>query len=415
MQNKRARILFCEGNIDGTVGGSFFSLLYLVGGLDKTAYEPIVVFHNEHTLLPSYRAAGVETLIVPAYRPARLYDPEKSGRMARLLAPLMSLAQKSVNLLLGFVGKGFSYASLMRRLDADLLHLNNSIIRNNDWMLGAWLAGVPCITHERGINTHYPRLSRLFARRLKAIICISGAVRSNLQSHGVNYGNLVTIYNGIDPSIVHADASVADIRRRHGLSPSTRIVGVVGNIKPWKGQETMVRALPMVLAKIPDAACLLVGDTSPADQSYLDRLKHLADELGVAERLHFTGYTRGVADYMNAMEAVIHTSIDDEPFGRVLIEAMALCKPVIGARGGAVPEIVEEGVTGFTFTPGDPVALAAKITELLANPAKAATMGQHGRLRLEKYFHIRSNIEQTENVYARILNSAASRRHLTVE
>lgn len=415
MRNKRARILFCEGNTDGTVGGSFFSLLYLVAGLDKTAYEPIVVFHNEHTLLPSYRAAGVETMIVPAYRPVRLYDPVASGRVARAFAPLLMLVQKMANLALGFVGKGCSYARLMRRLDVDLLHLNNSVIRNNDWMLGAVLAGIPCITHERGINDHYPRLARLLGKRLKAIICISDAVRANLGKHGVDYGNLVTIYNGIDPDVVVPEATAEEIRRGHGLAASARIIGVVGNIKPWKGQETMVRALPMILEKVPDAACLLVGDTSPADRGYLEKLQRLASELGVADRLHFTGYTTRVADYMNAMEVVIHTSIDDEPFGRVLIEAMALGKAVVGARGGAVPEIVEEGVTGFTFAPGDPAALAQRVSELLADPARAASMGRQGRLRLEKYFDIRTNIERTEAVYAQILQRSASRRRLAME
>lgn len=400
---KRVNVLYCEGNTDGTIGGSFFSLLYLVSGLDKTKYNPIVVFHDEHTLLPQYHAAGIRTAIIPAYKPVIFRVTRVPPAMAWLVKPCCGVLQKIVNFSKGFLGRAFYYARLLRELNIDIVHLNNSIVRNNDWMLGAMLARVPCITHERGINKHYPLLARVFGRRLKAIVCISGAVRDNLKDHAIDAGNLVTIYNGIDPRVVAVSTEAADILQHHDIRPGTRVVGVIGNIKLWKGQETMIRALPLILWDIPDLVCLFVGDTAPADQAYHDHLLELAGELGVTKNIRFTGYTRNVADYIHIMEIVIHTSIEPEPFGRVLIEAMAMSKPVVGARGGAVTEIVEEGKTGLTFTPGDPLALAEMVRQLLRSPETAVTMGRNGRARLDSEFDIRTNVRKTQEVYDIVL------------
>lgn len=401
--DKRFNVLYCEGNTDGTVGGSFFSLLYLVSGLDKTKYNPIVVFHDEHTLLPQYHAAGIRTLIIPAYKPAIYQIEHVPPGVAWLVLPCRDVFQKAVNFSKGLVGRTFYYARLLRELNIDIVHLNNSIVRNNDWMLGAMLARVPCMTHERGINRYYPLLARALGRRLKAIVCISNAVRDNLKDHSIDAGNLVTIYNGIDPRVVSVNTEAADILQRQGIGPGTRVVGVIGNIKFWKGQETMIRALPLILRDIPDVVCLFVGDTAPADQAYHDHLLALAGELGVQENIRFTGYTRNVADYINTMEIVIHTSVEPEPFGRVLIEAMAMSKPVIGARGGAVTEIIEEGSTGLTFPPGNPAALAEAAKQFLLSPDVAAEMGIKGRARLLSEFNIQTNIRKTEEVYASIL------------
>lgn len=400
---KRINVLYCEGNTDGTVGGSFFSLLYLVSGLDKTKYNPIVVFHNEHSLLPQYHAAGIQTLIIPAYKPA-IYGMGQIPRCITWLAhPCRDIFQKAVNFSQGFVGRALHYARLLRELNIDIVHLNNSIVRNNDWMLGAMLARVPCITHERGINKHYPLIARLLGKRLKAIVCISNAVRDNLKDHSIDTRNLVTIYNAIDPRVVSVTTEASDVLQRQNITPGARIVGVVGNIKFWKGQETMIRALPLILRDVPDLVCLLVGDTAPADQAYHDHLLKLAGELGVTKNIRFTGYTRNVADFINVMEVVVHTSVEPEPFGRVLIEAMAMSKPVVGARGGAVTEIIEEGKTGLTFTPGDPSSLAEMIRRLLLSPETTVTMGHNGRERLDSEFDIRTNVRKTQEIYDMVL------------
>lgn len=397
-------ILYCEGNTDGTVGGSFFSLLYLVSGLDKSKFNPIVVFHNEHSLLPKYKEAGISTIIVPAYVPVGFKVPRCLAPARRLVAPVVSLARKTTNLLNGFFIRALFCARFIRQQKVALVHLNNSIIRNNDWMLGALLAGVPCVTHERGINNHYPLLSRILARHLRAIICISNSVRDNLKKHSIDPGNLATIYNGIDTTTVSPTITKEALFEKHDIYPASRIIGVIGNIKPWKGQEVVIRALPLIVKCEPAIVCLFVGDIAACDEHYHSHLVRLADEMGVTEKIRFTGYTTNVADYINAMEIVIHSSVDPEPFGRVLIEAMSMSKPVVGSRGGAVPEIIDEGTTGLIFEAGDSASLADAINQLLIAKEKAVEMGKNGGVRVRENFNISTNVRKTEQLYASILD-----------
>ena len=99
------------------------------------------------------------------------------------------------------------------------------------------------------------------------------------------------------------------------------------------------------------------------------------------------------------MDVAVHTSITPEPFGRVLLEAMAMHKPVVGSRDGAVPEIVVDGETGYTFEPGNPEPLAARILDLLEHPDRARAFGEAGYRRLVDEFHVDRNVERTMAVY----------------
>ena len=393
--------MYCEGNTDGTVGGSFFSLLYLVSGLDRNKYNPVVVFHTEHSLLPRYHEAGIKTLIIERPKPWVASPPESI--IGKLFHPLTRTFQKIFNFIKFFPLTGLSYARLMRKHDIKLLHLNNSIVKNHDWMLGARLVGVKCLTHERGINRRYSKMARYFASRIAGIICISNAVKDTLVSHGISDRNISIIYNGIDPGIVKVSQEPSEILGKHGTEDGQIVIGVIGNIKEWKGQETAIRAMPEILARYPNVVCYLVGDTSRDDQYYKDRLTGIIRELGIEKNIVFTGYTTNVANYLNIMKVVLHTSVAPEPFGRVLIEAMSMKKPLIGTRAGAVPEIIEEGESGFTFEPGNHHELAEKVLAIISNDSLADNMASRGYEIVNSKFNISNNIAATQKLYQQIL------------
>ena len=207
---------------------------------------------------------------------------------------------------------------------------------------------------------------------LSAVICISEAVRANLLEHRVAAGNLRVIENGLDPAQVAPRSTPEDVRRSLGIDERSRVIGLVGNIKEWKGQEVVVRALPAIIARVPEVVCLFVGAASEPDRRYEARLRELISRLGLERHVVFTGYREHVADFLNVMEVPIHASILPEPFGRVLLEAMAMRKPMVGSRAGAVPEIIEHGVTGYTFAPGDSDELASYVIDLLERPVGRA-------------------------------------------
>ena len=398
---KRKKILYCESNIDGTIGGSFYSLFFLVDGLDKTVYDPVVIFYQEHSLIPMFKGAGIKVEVFELPKPyhLKLFKNMNNG----LLSRLTGLIQSGINFYRFFIRQAIRYVVYIKKNNIDLVHLNNTILRNHNWMLAAKLAGVKCVTHERGINTRFPLMARFFGKHIDAIICISGSVENNLVVRGMDSGHLVKIHNGIDPERVQAKISSKVIREKYGIMEDEKVIGVVGNIREWKGQEVIVRATAEIKKYFPTVKCLIIGDTANSESTYFERLKKIIKELKIEDNVIFTGYQSNVSDHMNAMDVVVHTSISPEPFGRVLIEAMALSKPLIGSRDGAVVEIIDEGKTGLMFEPGNSDDLAQAVTSLLEKTEYARELGVNGRRRIDEEFHINKNVEKTQSLYQSLL------------
>lgn len=400
MRNKKT-ILYCEGNTDGTVGGSFYSLLYLTKGLDRDKYDPVVVFHKEHALLPDYNKADVKTIIIPQYIPVNLVSDNK---YISKINKILKIIQRPVNMVGYLFISSHKLKSFLVKNKIDLLHLNNSVLRNNNWMIAAFRAGIPCITHERGINNHYPFISRFLAGKLNAIISISKSVTDVLKENGVKNKNIVTIYNGINPDEVIEKKSDQDVMKLLNIGNNTNVIGIIGNIREWKGQEIAVRAMRKIVDNYPNTVCLLIGDTAKEDSNYKNKLDMIIKELGLESNIIFTVYIKNVPDYLNILQIVLHTSIEPEPFGRVLIEAMSLSKPLIASNEGAVPEIIENEKSGLTFSPGDYEQLADLVIKLLKDKENANSLGREGYKRLLDKFHIKVNVEKTQLLYDRILS-----------
>ncbi len=390
--NKPARqILYVEGNVDGTIGGSYYSLFFLVSGLDRGQFTPVVVFADNNALVTRFNAHGVRTIIRPL-APAASYS-----------GPLGQIVAKLVNFFQGWIVEPIRLSRLLRSERIALLHLNNSIVRNHPWMIAARLARIPCITHERGINPTFPARARLLGRGLDAVICISKSVKDNFLSLGLGHLPMVTIHNGLDPAAMTVTRPAMEVRAELGIEDSKRLIGIVGNIKPWKGQETVIAAMAILRPRFPNVACLLIGDTSSDDTAYRTHVHSLIGNANLNDCVLVTGFRMDVANYVNALEIQVHASISPEPFGRVLLEGMALSKPLIASNGGAVPEIVVDGVTGLLVEPGNAEALAASLTKLLLRPELGTAMGQAGHQRLIEAFSVRNNIDQTQALYRSVL------------
>lgn len=393
----RKRILFLEGNLDGTVGGSYWLMYDLVMGLDRARFEPIVGFHRENFLVDKLRTAGIETIVFPAHRaPA-----PRGGAFARLLAPL----RKLVNVYRGLVRPALRQARFLRERRIDLVNLNNSITGNHPWMVACMLSGTKCVTHEMGINKSYSFGSRYFGRRLHKIISLSHAIHDGMKACGIDWPNIVVIHCGIDLDRYKLTESPETLRRKHGIPEGVPLFGVVGNIKLWKGQETAVRATAILKKTFPDIRCILVGDTSELDRDYHAHLDRLCDELDIKVNVIYAGFQRNAIDYMEMMDVVAHTSVQPEPFGIVTLEAMSRAKPLVSTTIGGPAEVVVNGESGLLVDVGRPELLAGAVQRLLADRAQAAVMGRRGYERLVSHFALRDNLAKTQAVYDAILGN----------
>ncbi len=399
------RVLYIEGNTDGTVGGSYFLMLDLVNRLDRTQYEPIVGFHRDNYLIERFRAAGIEVIVFPRANPLNF----GSKWLNVLLAPV----KKAINIYRGLIGPARAHARFLRERKIDLINLNNSITRNHPWMLAAMLTNTPCITHEMGLNNSFSRTSRFFGRRLQRVICLSHAIHNAMKKCGIDYPNIEVIHCGIDLGRYELRETPEMLRKKHGIPPDSPVIGVVGNIRGWKGQETLVRATAHLKRDYPNIRCLLVGDCGEADRTYGDKLHGLCKEFDIVDNVIFTGFQRNAIDYMELMDVVTHTSIHPEPFGIVTLEAMSRCKPLVSTTIGGPAEVVINGETGLLVDPGKPELLANAVKTFLDDRARAAEMARRGFERLKSHFSMQQNIDKTMRVYAEVLGAnAASREHV---
>jgi glycosyltransferase involved in cell wall biosynthesis len=233
------------------------------------------------------------------------------------------------------------------------------------------------------------QIAALLARPAR-YVAISQAVADSLVRHGCPAHRVSVVLNAVDTLLFNPSVDAAPFRSELGASSETLVIGAVSRILPWKGLDVFVEAVARLGEGFPSALFVLVGDIvqRPNHRAealrYRERLWRLREDLGLRDRLIFMGGRSDMPTVMAGLDLLVHTAID-EPFGRVLIEAMASGRPVVATRGGGVPEIVRDGVTGYVVPPRDPDALAARI-RTLADPDLRSRMGRRSRERAVALF-----------------------------
>ena len=230
--------------------------------------------------------------------------------------------------------------------------------------------------HDILTAEHFSRTNRklvvTLANRFAALVIVNSRATADAFIRSGGRASLVrVVYNGVDvASYARPARQTEQLRAKLGIGGAP-VVGVFSRLSPWKGQHVLLDAL----GQLPGVHAVLVGDALFGEDDYARRLLEQTQRLGLGSRVHFLGFRRDVPELMGLCDVVAHTSTAPEPFGRVIVEGMCAGKPVVAARGGAVAEIVENGVSGCVVEPGDAAALAAALTDLLGCPAKAHALG----------------------------------------
>jgi glycosyltransferase involved in cell wall biosynthesis len=218
------------------------------------------------------------------------------------------------------------------------------------------------------------------------------------------------VYNPVDlarfdPARIDREAARSALG---GAGRSALLLGVVAQLTPWKGQETAIRALGLARAAGVDAHLLLIGSakfvfraTRFDNDGHVAHLRSLVAGEGLEDHVSWLGERDDVPELMRALDVLLLPS-HEEPFGRALIEAMALGVPVLATNVGGPPEIVREGRDGYLLDPHDPSAWAAAITGLAGDPRRREQMGRAGRERARAEFSAARHAEQVLEVYRRL-------------
>jgi glycosyltransferase involved in cell wall biosynthesis len=382
------RILFVDHT--AALGGGEIALLSLVRRLDRRRYHPLVVLFSDGPLAAALRSASIETHILPIN--AAVLQTRKDGiglgTLLRLGVVLRSLRHV------------WRLRDFIRRHDIDLVH-TNSLKSDVIGGLAARAARVPVIWHVRDRITedYLPRIVvrafRLLCRAVPTfIVGNSDATLQTLHLRGRKA--TATVYSGID-------AIAEDDRAAPPRATEAPVIGLVGRITPWKGQDIFLRAAAEVLKTFPAARFQVIGAALFAEQDYEREVHALPDELGIAHAVEFAGFREDARQLIAQFDLLVHASTSGEPFGQVIVQGMAAGKPIVATDGGGVPEIVVDGETGMLVAMGDSRAMAAAICRLLADPKRAAQMGRLGLQRVREHFTIERSVARLQQVYDELL------------
>jgi glycosyltransferase involved in cell wall biosynthesis len=181
---------------------------------------------------------------------------------------------------------------------------------------------------------------------------------------------------------------------------------MVGRFAPWKGQHVFVEAASRLGKMYPEAEFVLAGTALFGEEKYLRSVQQQASRAENREKIRFLDFVDDVPALFRDLDIVVHASVEPEPFGQVIVEAMMAEKPVVVSAAGGPLELVEEGVTGRLVTPGDPIALAGALETVIQDPVGAAEMGQRARARAVDRYDVHQTARAVEQVYTRVLNKA---------
>lgn len=385
------RIAYVDHAVD--IGGAEKSLAELVKRLDLGEFSPVVL----HAKNAKWLAEGTwqQFTCLPVFGPTQLLERKRQDIGSGML--------RSVTDMLASAGPVFSVWRGLTRVGADLVH-TNSLKCHLLGGLAARLASRPLVWHLRDILTGQQGLSLLkrAATTLKPrIIAISAAVAEQFADLRAS---VTIIPNGVPLGQFCPGPPDPQLQAELGLTSEDQVFCVVGRLTPWKGHMTLLEALALTAPNHPHLKLLVVGEVAFWENSYEREVKEKADDLGIADRVVWTGYREDVPKLLRLCDVCVLPSVD-EPFGRVLVEAMAVGKPVIGTNSGGVPEIIVDGETGLLVPSNNATALAEAIEEMLSDPLQAQQMGEAGLQRARELFDADRVAAQVQQVYRELLRT----------
>ena len=335
-------------------GGAELALLHLMQQAQRAGIQWIVVFLQDGPMVGQVRALGVTACVINS---GRLREPHRFGRAVLEIAHLAR--RERVQVIFGWMGISQLYGGLAARL-----------------------AGVPAAWYQHGIPLDKNWIDRL-ATRLEAvgILTCSQAV-ADAQAQIAPKRPLRVVYPGVELERFEPERlpSPSEAKRRLGLPSEGPIIGVVGRLQRWKGMHVLIEAMPEILRASPAAHCVVVGGDHAFEPEYPAYLREQICALGLEDKVTMAGFQSNVPEWMQAMDVIVHAS-NHEPFGIVVIEAMALGKPVVAGNAAGPTEIITDGVDGLLSPYGDAPALAQAVLRYLDDPEFARRTGAAARQR----------------------------------
>ncbi|WEK54941.1 MAG: glycosyltransferase [Candidatus Cohnella colombiensis] len=379
-------------NHTAVVSGAEISMLLTANHL--TIAEPIL-FSPEGELTDRARALGMQVIPIQGYRARKSRNPFLLARD-----------------IFGMVAEGYRFARTIRKHSIDLIHAN-SLRAGMMAALFGWLHRRPLIWHIRDIPPQGMMgaiISRLATRTVKAIIGISMPVVQAFHLKSLS-DRLHLVHNGVELRYFSPQEKQhwrRELRSEWDIPMESKLNLIIGQIAPWKRQEDAIHATHLLVQQGHDAYLCVVGEPKfgAACNEYRDKLYSLVKKWELEDRVRFLGHRNDVMEICCAADLLFLCS-DQEPFGRVIIEAMSQSLPVIATRAGGVPEIITHVDDGMLYEVGDTNQLRELAAMLYEDHILMQSIGERAERRVHEAFSIQHTVSRVEQVYRTIMNQQA--------
>lgn len=389
MKNLRRPIKVLFVSHSSGMAGAERSLLLLLKYINKDLFKPIVILPASGPLKKEIERLGIRTHEI------------KSPWWVRGRVDILRLGY----CLIKEIAALFKFYRFIKIEQVDVIYTNTVVIFSG--ATSAFITRKPHIWHIREIIPGNPDLRFFLSHKIlsKFILKLSHKIIANSNATAAQFqeckstGKIEVIYNAVDLEEFRVFSAFPNIE---GVRPEDWIVVVVGTLQRRKAQDDAIRVVKIASKRIPNIKLLLIGEGSKKFKNYL---KQLAFKIGISSKVIFAGYRDDVAKILPHCKVLLMLSWD-ESFGRVIIEAMAAEIPVVATNSGGVREIVQDGVTGYLFSPCHPMEIAERLVELFQQPDLAKELGDNGKRIVEERFIPQVYAQSIEKIISRVISKS---------
>lgn len=365
----------------------------LVRYFNRDHFRFTVGFFSENLYVQRYRDLGVDVSIMPTVPPRKAGLP-----VVRKAFNWYNREYKLEKYLLEYVQKN----------KFDILLLNNTVFESVSFVNTGHRLRLPIVAYERGIM-QYSAEHVIASARIDASIAVSDAILENMRKYKFKSKTMQLIYDGIDPTLFEGPFDRAGIKKELKIPIDSKVIGIIGNVRRWKGQKYFIDAFEFLAQRYRDLYGLIVGASSEMDLEYMKTLRQAVQDAGLEERILFLGYRTDTPALLSILDVFVHASIQPEPFGMVLLEAMAAKVPIIATRFGGPIEILDAGKCGALVPPEDGKAIAEECMKYFSDENFRRNTVEKAYKRLCEKFHINTTVNQVGLLLERVGRSGMDR------
>jgi glycosyltransferase involved in cell wall biosynthesis len=291
------------------------------------------------------------------------------------------------------------FMNLYRRHSVDIVHTHSSA--------DSWIASTAAkLSSRRPLVVRTRHLICSFNNRMiynfmaDQVITVGESTRQYMiHEKGIDEHRVLTIPTGVDLTVFNPDRIRDDLRKELRISPEVPVFGTVAVFRKLKGHRYLLEATREILHFCPSAKLLLAG-AGPQEKNLL----RIIEEEGLARFVILPGFRDDVPQVLNTLDVFVFPSLE-EALGTAVLEAMAMKRPVVATRVGGIPEVVQEGKTGYLVEPANPGAIAEKVIPLLQDKDLRQKMGIQGRKFVEAYYDNRLMVKRIEQLYQKLMEN----------